>query len=106
MGSPGEKKTFRRKLVGTVRSAKMDKTVVVEVTRRFAERKYRKYVQALSRYQAHDEKNELWVGDRVEIQEHRPISKNKRWIVTRMIAPAADRPKAAAVPSTADSSGK
>lgn len=93
MGSPGEHKAFRRKLVGTVRSTKMDKTVVVEVTRRYAERKYRKYVRELRRYQAHDEKNEYWVGDRVEIQEHRPISKNKRWIVTRMVRAAVDRPQ-------------
>ena len=69
MGSPEEKKAFRRKLVGTVRSTKMDKTVVVEVVRRFAEKKYRKYIRERKRYQAHDPNNEFWVGDRVEIQE-------------------------------------
>jgi len=77
---------FRRKLVGRVRSNKCDKTVVVEVVRNSPDPVYKKYVRARERYKAHDEKNEYKVGDRVEIQEHRPISREKRWIVTRLIS--------------------
>jgi small subunit ribosomal protein S17 len=86
--SEQKKKGFRRRLVGVVRSDKMDKTVVVEVVRRFVHRKYHKYVKTKERYKAHDETNEYGVGDRVEIRENRPISKQKRWVVTRLIAKA------------------
>jgi small subunit ribosomal protein S17 len=84
------KRGFRRKLVGIVTSNKMDKTVTVVVVRQTLDSKYKKYVTSRSRYKAHDEKNEFLPGDRVEIQEHRPLSKNKRWIVTRLIARSAD----------------
>lgn len=89
---PGSKKThsFRRKLMGRVVSAKMDKTVVVEVIRRSRDDMYKKYVRARERYKAHDEKNEYKVGDRVEIMEHRPISKTKRWKVVHLIARAVE----------------
>jgi len=76
---------YRRKLVGRVRSDKMNKTVVVEVVRFKRDPVYKKYVRVRKRYKAHDEKNEYKVGDRVEITEHRPISKHKRWQVTRLI---------------------
>ena len=86
------KKTgFRRRLVGTVRSSAMDKTVIVEVVRRFVSTKYKKYVRGRERYKAHDENNEYVVGDRVEIREFRPISRDKRWVVSRMIAESAER---------------
>ncbi|MBM3525276.1 MAG: 30S ribosomal protein S17 [Alphaproteobacteria bacterium] len=68
----------------------MDKTVTVEVVRQTLDEKYKKYLTSRARYKAHDEKNEYLPGDRVEIQEHRPLSKNKRWIVTRLIARSAD----------------
>jgi len=77
---------FRRKLVGRVKSNKCDKTVVVEVVRNSPDPVYKKYVRARERYKAHDEKNQYKVGDRVEIQEHRPISREKRWIVTKLIS--------------------
>lgn len=76
---------FRRKLVGRVKSNKCDKTVVVEVVRNAPDPVYKKYVRARERYKAHDEKNEYKVGDRVEIQEHRPISRDKRFIVVRLV---------------------
>src|SRR5690606_24294859 len=82
---------FRRRMIGTVTSDRMDKTVTVEVVRRFVHKKYKKYVKARERYKAHDEKNEYRVGDRVEIKEFRPISRSKRWVVTRMIAMSAER---------------
>jgi small subunit ribosomal protein S17 len=79
---------FRRKLVGRVTSNKMSKTVVVEVIRKSADPVYKKYVKARERYKAHDETNQYKVGDRVEIQEHRPISREKRWLVTKLISRA------------------
>ena len=75
----------RRSLVGRVRSDKMDKTVVVEVVRFKMDPVYKKYVRVRQRYQAHDEKNQFKVGDRVEIASHRPLSKKKRWNVVRLI---------------------
>lgn len=77
---------FRRKLVGKVVSDKMDKTVTVEVIRNALDPVYKKYVRQRDRYKAHDELNQYKVGDRVEIMEHRPISRDKRWLVTKLIA--------------------
>lgn len=77
---------FRRKLVGRVTSNKMAKTVVVEVIRNALDPVYKKYIRQRQRYKAHDEQNQYKVGDRVEITEHRPISREKRWLVTKLIA--------------------
>jgi len=77
---------FRRKMVGRVTSNKMNKTVVVEVVRSSLDPVYKKYVRSRARYKAHDESNQYKVGDRVEIQEHRPISRDKRWMVTRLVS--------------------
>jgi small subunit ribosomal protein S17 len=77
-----------RRLVGRVSSDKMDKTVVVEVMRYKMHPLYKKYVKVRRRYQAHDETNQYRAGDRVELIEHRPISRHKRWKVTKLI----DRP--------------
>jgi len=76
---------YRRKLIGRIRSDKMDKTVVVEVVRFKREGIYKKYVRVRKRYKAHDEKNEFKTGDRVEIVESRPLSREKRWAVARLI---------------------
>ncbi len=64
---------------GVVRSAKMDKTAVVEVTRRSRHPQYNKTVQHNARYYVHDEENTLNAGDKVRIVETRPLSKKKRW---------------------------
>jgi len=80
-----DKHGFRRKMVGRVVSAKMKKTVVVEVVTHRRDPLYGKYVRSRVRYKAHDEKNEFKPGDEVEIQEHRPISRDKRWLVTRLV---------------------
>ena len=77
---------FRRKMVGRVTSNKMNKTVVVEVVRSSLDPVYKKYVRSRARYKAHDETNQYKVGDRVEITEHRPISRDKRWLVTKLIS--------------------
>ena len=77
--------SFRRKMIGRVISAKMQKTVVVEVVTHRRDPLYGKYVRSRSRYKAHDEKGELKAGDQVEIEEHRPISKDKRFTVIRVV---------------------
>lgn len=74
-----------RRLIGLVHSDKMTKTVVVEVIRYKLDPVYKKYVRVRTRYKAHDEQNEYHVGDRVEITEHRPLSKEKRWKVSRLV---------------------
>ncbi|PCH45295.1 MAG: 30S ribosomal protein S17 [Hyphomicrobiales bacterium] len=71
----------KRILQGTVVSDKNDKTVVVKVERRFTHPLYKKVVRRTKNYKAHDESNKIKVGDRVSIQESRPISKDKCWIV-------------------------
>jgi small subunit ribosomal protein S17 len=86
VSSPQEgHRPYRRRLIGRVSSDKMEKTVVVEVVRFKREAMYKKYVRVRKRYKAHDEKNEFKIGDRVEIEEHRALSKEKRWKVVRLI---------------------
>jgi small subunit ribosomal protein S17 len=90
VANTSEKKAhgFRRKLVGRITSDKMDKTVVVEVIRNALDPVYKKYIRERERYKAHDATNQYKIGDRVEIQEHRPISRDKRWLVTKLISRA------------------
>ncbi|BBE71691.1 30S ribosomal protein S17 [Oharaeibacter diazotrophicus] len=71
----------KRILQGVVVSDKTDKTVVVKVERRFTHPVLKKTVRRTKQYQAHDETNQFKVGDVVSIEESRPISKTKRWIV-------------------------
>ena len=73
--------TKGRKLKGEVVSDKMQKTVVVAVTRLKPHPKYKKYYKVTKRYKAHDEKREYKAGDEVIIQETRPMSKDKNWRV-------------------------
>jgi small subunit ribosomal protein S17 len=70
---------IRKKLVGTVVSDRMDKTVLVLVERLTRHKTYKKFVRRHSKYMAHDPRNLCQVGDRVRIIESRPISKRKRW---------------------------
>ena len=71
----------KRIMQGVVVSDKMDKTVVVNVERKFPHPLYKKYIKRSKRYHAHDENNTHKVGDTVSIQECRPLSKIKRWEV-------------------------
>ncbi len=80
MAQQPEKKT--RKIVGTVISDKMTKTRVVSVDRLKKHPKYQKYYRVTSRFKAHDEANEYKTGDKVVIEETRPLSKDKRWKIT------------------------
>ena len=72
-----------RTLTGTIVSDKMQKTVVVEVTRLKMHPLYKKQYKVTTRYKAHDEKGEYHTGDRVVISETRPLSKTKRWVVQK-----------------------
>ena len=78
----------RKRLVGSVVSNKMDKTVVVLVERLTKHPTYKKYIRKRSKYMAHDPKNLCSIGDRVRIIESRPLSKRKRWQVLEIIEKA------------------
>ena len=80
-----EKRPGHRVLIGIVRSDKMEKTVVVEVTHRMLHRTYKKYVSRRQRYKAHDEQNTAHVGDKVQIVESRPLSRDKRWRLQKVL---------------------
>lgn len=71
----------KRILTGVVVSDKTNKTIVVEVERRYTHPLFKKTVRRTKKYQAHDEANTHKIGDRVQIQETAPISKTKRWTV-------------------------
>lgn len=77
-----KKQILRRKMEGVVVSDKMQKTVVVAVTRTKKHPKYKKYYKVTTRFKAHDEAGQYHVGDKVVIRETRPISKDKRWTVS------------------------
>ena len=74
---------------GKVVSNKMDKTVVVAITRQFQHPVYKKTVKKVAKFKAHDENNECQVGDDVKIIETRPVSKDKRWLVLEILNKAA-----------------
>jgi small subunit ribosomal protein S17 len=78
----------RKSMIGRVVSDKMDKTVVVAVETRKRHPMYGKVVRSVKRYKAHDENNASHSGDLVRIQETRPLSKEKRWIVTDVLEQA------------------
>lgn len=80
-----EKSVLKRTLIGKVVSDKMDKTVSVLIERRVKHPLYGKIVRRSKKYLAHDENNQAKIGDTVEIQESRPISKNKSWVLTKII---------------------
>lgn len=81
-------RNLRKTRVGMVVSDKMDKTVVVAITDNVKHPLYKKIVKRTVRLKAHDEKNECRVGDRVEVMETRPLSKDKRWRVIEIIEKA------------------
>ena len=79
------KKSKRKLLEGVVVSDKMNKTVTVEINTLILHKKYRKYVKRRVKYKAHDEKNLCKVGNKVMIEETRPLSKTKRWRVVEIV---------------------
>lgn len=75
----------RKTVIGTVISAKMQKTVVVEIERWEQHPKYKKYIRRRTKLYAHDERAECQDGDRVLLMETRPLSKLKRWRVVKKL---------------------
>ena len=82
-GDAGRK--IRQQKVGRVVSSKMDKTIVVEVTRRVPHPLYQRVVQRKKKFYAHDEQNQCQVGDVVRIVESRPLSRLKRWRLAEVL---------------------
>jgi small subunit ribosomal protein S17 len=85
-GARQEARRRRKQLVGVVTSAKMQKTIVVRVTRRIQHSLYERYVQVSKKFYAHDEQGEAKLGDTVRIVESRPLSKLKRWRLAEVMA--------------------
>src|SRR5438045_2340426 len=75
----------RKERLGEVISNKMTKTIIVRVERRFPHPRYKKVITGYKKFYAHDEKSEAKVGDRVRIQETRPLSKSKRWRLVEVV---------------------
>ena len=78
----------KRQLLGTVVSDKMNKTAVVLVERLVKHKLYKKYIRRHAKYSAHDENNECKVGDKVLITESKPISKNKKFRISKIVEKA------------------
>lgn len=81
-------RNLRKTRVGKVVSDKMDKTIVVAIQDNVKHPLYKKIIKRTIRLKAHDEKNECGIGDRVEIMETRPLSKDKRWRLVSIIEKA------------------
>ncbi len=81
MKTKDQKKTIKRTLRGVVVSDKMDKTIVVLVERLKQHPRYKKRYKVHKKYKAHDSENKYKIGDKVVIQESKPISKGKKWVV-------------------------
>ena len=89
MTNSSAKRRQRKVRTGVVVSDKMDKTVVVEVTRTVMHPVYKKYVRRRKRFMAHDEENKCRIGDQVMIVETRPLSRHKNWRVRKVVKEAA-----------------
>ena len=81
-------RNFRKTRIGTVLSDKMDKTIVVAVEDSYQHPLYKKTMKRTYKLKAHDEHNECGIGDTVEVMETRPLSKDKRWRLVRVIEKA------------------
>jgi len=79
---------IRKTKVGIVVSDKMDKTIVVQIVRKAKHPLYGKTVKITKKYKAHDEENVAKIGDKVEITETRPLSKDKRWRLVEVVEAA------------------
>jgi small subunit ribosomal protein S17 len=79
---------MKRQVNGVIVSNKMDKTVVVQVERLVKHPLYKKYIRRRNKFMAHDKDNICQIGDQVEITESRPLSKTKRWRVSRVLQKA------------------
>jgi small subunit ribosomal protein S17 len=79
---------IKRQMTGTVVSNKADKTVTVLVERLVKHKMYHKFMRRLTKFAAHDDRNDCRIGDRVMITESRPLSKSKRWRVIKIVEKA------------------
>ncbi|MEW5736941.1 MAG: 30S ribosomal protein S17 [Thermodesulfobacteriota bacterium] len=82
------KRGNRKRMIGTVVSDKMDKTVVVQIERMVMHPVYKKFIRRRKKYAAHDQENQCKIGDRVLITECRPLSKTKRWRISSIVEKA------------------
>jgi len=82
------KRGMKRQVVGTVVSDKMDKTVIVRIERLVKHKFYHKYVRRRTKFAAHDEENSCRIGDKVMITESRPLSRTKRWRISKIVEKA------------------
>ena len=80
-----DRKNLRKERIGIVTSDKMQKTIVVQIRRKTRHPLYGKVIEKANKFKVHDEKNEAKVGDRVLIQETRPLSKDKRWRLVEVL---------------------
>ncbi len=87
VSAPGEQKArgHRKVRTGTVVSNKMDKTIVVKIERTKLHTKYKKYIKVAKKVKAHDHENDCNVGDLIQIMETKPLSKDKRWRVYKIL---------------------
>ena len=85
MTTQPSRNNFRKKRIGIVLSDKMQKTIVVQIRRKALHPEYGKVVERAVKFKAHDEKNEAKIGDRVLIQETRPLSKEKSWRLVEVL---------------------
>ncbi len=85
MSEAAVKESRQRVREGVVLSNKMQKTIVVEITRLIEHPQFKKVVKSKVKYSVHDEKNEAKIGDKVRIIETRPLSKNKRWRLVKVL---------------------
>ena len=83
-----EERNLRKTMIGTVTSDKMDKTVVVSVETSVRHPMYKKTVKRTYKLKAHDEENKCEVGDKVKVMETRPLSRDKRWRVVKVVEKA------------------
>ncbi len=88
--APAQARGNRKERVGEVIANKMAKTIIVRVERRFPHPKFNKVVTGYKKFYVHDEKGEAKVGDRVRIEETRPLSKTKRWRLVAVVERGAE----------------
>lgn len=105
------RENFRKKRIGIVLSNKMQKTIVVQIRRKALHPLYGKVIGKATKFKVHDEKNEAQIGDRVRIEETRPLSKDKHWRLIEILShghgKAVDEIKEApGIPAKADAKGK
>ena len=85
MGDKSDNKKIRKTVVGQVVSNKMNKTIVVSISRKKLHKLYKKYITVTKKIKVHDETNECNIGDTVKIMETRPLSKNKCWRLVEIV---------------------